>query len=178
MGDTLSGFYCSGCWRAVLFVGNLWPMWNGMRAWSTFSCTWPNKPPHTHTDRGPTEVNIHPDLQKESPRPNLDQLPHLTNPWGTPLPGWGKSWYLFFLELVSLGWRIKITLNKVSSSRVGPWHSFYLIQCLQFCYLSIPTWMSVNLSIWGPVNMKIRSYKNISKPIKSSSSNKLYLHYT
>lgn len=40
-------------------------------------------------------------------------------------------------------------------------HTMPPVLLVQLNHLSIPLWMSVNLSIWGPVNIKIRSYKKI-----------------
>lgn len=55
-------------------------------------------------------------------------------------------------------------VKQISDSGVGSVAQFLIhtmppVLLFQLNHLSIPSWMSVNLSIWGPANIKIRSYK-------------------
>ena len=55
-------------------------------------------------------------------------------------------------------------VKQISDSGVGSVAPFLIhtmppVLLFQLNHLSIPSCMSVNLSIWGPANIKIRSYK-------------------
>lgn len=89
-----------------------------------------------------------------------------------PLLCWRNSWYLFFLCLGEEQLQNADHIKQISDSGVGATapcliHTMPPILLFQRNHLSIPSWMSVNLSLWGPANIKIRSYKILASQLKA-----------